>query len=131
MPREPMWLCSWPMRTIAIALALTCCATATVHADVAGIAIPRRSKQLADNHYVSRRTFRKTVVFFRKQLSKRGYQHREIPIYGYRGVVIARFVAEGTSKWNAVHVFRLRGKTYIYVVPGEPDKGVDRSKTSE
>ncbi len=100
-------------------------------ADVSGIALPRRSRQLAPNHYVSGKTFRKTVVFFRKQLSRRGYQHKEIPIYGYRGVVVARFVTEGKSKWNAIHVFRLKGKTYVYVVPGSEDKGVDPPQPSE
>jgi len=118
------------MRVAILALVLVCCGLVTAHADTTGIDLPRRSRQLAGNHYVSSKTFRKTVVFFRKQLSKRGYRHREIPIYGYRGVLVSRFVAEGKSRWNAVHVFRIKGKTYIYVVPSEPDKGVDPPQPS-
>ena len=96
-------------------------------ATLSGLPLPRRSRAVGPNHYISAKTFRKTVVFFRRHLSKRGYQHKEIPATGYRGVVVSRFLAVGPSPWLAIHVFRVAGKTHIYVVPKPAEKAADKA----
>ena len=87
----------------------------------ASISVPRGSRAIASDqahqHFVSSRTFRKTIVHFRKQLSRNGYLHVEHPTYAYRQVVVSRFVASGKNPgWNAVHVFRIKGKTFISII---------------
>jgi hypothetical protein len=68
--------------------------------------------------YSSGRGFRRTVDFYQRFFTRRGVAHEQVPIYGYRGVVVARFVSrQAGSAWAAIHVFRHRGRTRIYVVP--------------
>jgi hypothetical protein len=85
----------------------------------AGLALPARSQPASDDphHFTSGLGFRKTIVFFRRQLARRGVKAREIPAYGYRGVLVSRFLATPPRAWLAIHIYRLGGKTYIYVVP--------------
>lgn len=119
------------MRTASLAL-LAVVAAASVAAaapTVAGVPLPRRSRTLDDSglHFSSGRGFRKTVVHFRRHFRRRGVKVKEIPTYGYRGVIVARFLAEGPSPWAAVHVFRVGGKTHIYVVPAPPSRNPTKS----
>ena len=97
---------------------------APVAADVHGLQLPRGSRQIAQNHYGSSRTFRRTVKFYQRLLKRRASPHRAVPIYRYRGVAVARFVSQSKgSRWSAIHVFRADGRTQIYIVPGK--EGLD------
>ena len=84
----------------------------------ARLTIPRRSRAVGANHFISSRTFRKTIVHFRKQLSRNTYQFNEQPVAGYKQVLLSRFLAtDNNPNWNAVHIFRIQGKTHIFIVP--------------
>lgn len=108
------------MPRLPLALFLILSAASPALAGVHGVPVPRGSKQLSENHYRSSRTFRKTVKFVQRTLRRRSAPHEAIPVYRYRGVAIARFLSRGKgSKWSAIHVFQVKGKTQIYVVPGK------------
>lgn len=108
------------MRALALALALLAALPGTAAAgSIEGIPLPRRSRAAdpGGHHVISGLGFRKTVVYYRKHFARRGIKVKEIPVYGYRDIVVSRFLAQGPSPWLAVHIFRLDGKTHIYVVP--------------
>jgi hypothetical protein len=113
--------------TVGIAAHVDTVAAATKH----GVPLPSGSKvQKSDaDLYKSGRGFRKTVRFYKKFLKRRGLLHDEIPVYEYRGTTVARFVSrQRGADWSAIHVFKRRGQTMIYVVPAAPD---DPALTSE
>jgi hypothetical protein len=114
---------------VAAAAVAALAAEATAAPSRAGLALPARSRPVAGdaNHFTSGLGFRKTVVFFRRQLARRGLQAQEIPAYGYRGVLVSRFLAKPPRTWLAVHIYRLGGKTYVYVVPA-PAASTSRSR---
>lgn len=108
--------------TIYLALMLAAIPAASAAPTAHGVPLPPRSRSLDDSgrHFSSGRGFRKTVVHFRRHFQRHGLKVKEIPAYGYRGVIVSRFIAEGPSPWLAVHVFRLDGKTHIFIVPTPP-----------
>jgi hypothetical protein len=90
---------------------------------VAGVPLPRGSRSLDDAGLLhsSGRGFRKTVRHFERFLHRAGIDHKAIPVYSYRGTAVARFLSrQQTTAWSAIHVFRTRGHTRIYVVPKPP-----------
>lgn len=105
---------------LALALALAAPAAAGQHrADELGLDVPRGSKVIGDQLWSSALGFRKTVQFYERLLKRKGLEHEAVPIYGYRGVVVARFLATAAdSSWRAIHVFQRRGVTRVYLVPG-------------
>lgn len=85
------------------------------------VPVPSRSRARhsgADAGLVeSSRGLRQTVRFYRKWFKRQGIDVREIPIYAYRRVTIARFLARNPrTSWLAVHVFRHQGRTFIRIV---------------
>jgi hypothetical protein len=71
--------------------------------------------------FISGRGFRATVEFYQRFLARRGLLHQAIPVYRYRGTVIARFLSRqpGTA-WSAVHIYRDDARTWIFIVPHTP-----------
>ena len=93
-------------------------------ADVHGLPLPRGSRKMAQNHYGSGKSFRRTVQFYQRLMKRRASPHTAHPVYRYRGVAVARFVSQAKrGKWSAIHVFLAEGRTQIYVVPGK--EGID------
>lgn len=123
---------------LVLALAALLEPMAVAGSGTSGLPLPRGSRRVDDGHYISRQTFRKTVVFYRKHFTARGIKHEEIPTYGYRGVIVSRFLARGPSPWLAVHVFKIKGTTHIVIVPAAetkpppkpPDKPLDPARPS-
>jgi len=90
-------------------------------ADTLGLAVPGGSRVVAAQTWRSGRSFRKTVRYYQKLLSRRGIAHEELPIYRYRGVVVARFLAtDPAARWAAIHVSEARGQVRIYLLPAKP-----------
>lgn len=92
-------------------------------AKVDGVPLPRGSRSLDQGGrlFSSSHGFRKTVRFYERFLDRAGIQHQAIPVYSYRGTVVARFLSrQRTATWSAIHVFRSQGRTQIYVVPKAP-----------
>lgn len=87
-------------------------------ARVHGVPLPRGSHRLDKDLYESGRGFRKTVTHFERFLRRRGLRHKAVPVYRRRGVAVARFLSrQPDSKWQAIHVFRTRGRTRVAIVP--------------
>ncbi|WP_428263706.1 hypothetical protein [Haliangium sp.] len=85
---------------------------------VHGLPLPPRSRSQGSNRFGSGRGFRATVDFYTRFFKRQGLRHRAIPIYRYRGTVVARFLSEQpNSEWLALHVFQRAGKTSIVIVP--------------
>jgi len=103
---------------VAIAVGLLAFAAPTVDAKrVHGIPVPGKAKPV-DGVYTSRLTFRRTVSYYARYLKARKIAHTAVPVYRYRGVVVARWVAtDPKSTWAAIHVFHRRSKTRIFIVP--------------
>ncbi len=105
------------------ALVVLLCSAALASAGprkLSGVPLPRGSRALDDGGrlYSSSRGFRKTVRFYERFLARAGTDHQAIPVYSYRGTDVARFLCrQPTAAWSAIHVFRTRGVTQIYVVP--------------
>jgi hypothetical protein len=111
-------------------VALTCAgAHAAKRRDVHGLPLPGGTRSISENLFESGQGFRKTVDYYERLLKKRGLAHEAIPVYGYRGVVVARFLAkERGSKWRALHIFRAEGRTKIFIVPSDPLDGSARPR---
>jgi hypothetical protein len=106
---------------MAIVLVLVC--NSSAGADVHGIPLPRGSRvvERGGDLFSSGRGFRKTVRYYQRFLDRKGMAHRAIPTYRYRGTAVARFLSKDkASTWLAIHVFRRRGKTHVFVVPRPP-----------
>lgn len=112
---------SRPLAVVAAVIALVVAVDAWA-VEVHGVPLPRGSRSVEPNLFESGRGFRKTVDFYKRWLKRQGLSHEEVPVYRYRGVVIARFVSKhATTEWKAIHVFRRAGRTRIFVVlRGEP-----------
>ncbi len=90
-------------------------------ADTLGLGVPGGSRVVAVQTWRSGRSFRKTVQYYQKLLSRRGIARDELPVYRYRGVVVARFLAtDPAARWAAIHVSEARGETRIYLLPAKP-----------
>lgn len=85
------------------------------------IPIPRGSRKVAPDLYASSLPFRKAVRYYRKIIKAKGWLHVAVPVYRYRGTVVARFISSQVgTKWSAIQVFKHRGRTHIAVIPAEP-----------
>jgi len=79
--------------------------------------LPPGSRSLEPDRFESSRSFRKTVEFYQRELRRRGLPHEAVPIYRYRGTVVARFLSQDPgSKWRALHIYRSEGRTRIFIV---------------
>lgn len=115
--------------SLGVLLAAADAAAATVH----GVPLPPGSRSVDVDLFASGRGFRKTVAHVERFLRRRGLRHRAVPVYRYRGVVVARFLSRHeSSKWQAIHVFRAAGRTRIAIVPRPAPltEGADRGKSS-
>lgn len=100
------------------ALLVLALAPAPAPADVHGVPLPPRSRSLEPDLFDSGRGLRQTIEHMQRFLARTGSLHDEIPVYAHRGVVVARFVSrERRSRWLAIHVFRVDGRTRIAIVP--------------
>jgi hypothetical protein len=103
---------------LAAALLLLPLAAAPSAADTHGVPLPPGSRSLEPDLFESGRGFRQSVEHVRRFLARTGSLHEEIPVYAYRGVVVARFLArEQRSRWLAIQVYRADGRTRISIVP--------------
>jgi hypothetical protein len=69
----------------------------------------------------SGRSFKDTVEFYGRLLSRDGIPHELVGPYRRRGVLVARFVAtRPRAPWQAIHVWNRAGQTFIFVVPPSP-----------
>ena len=90
-------------------------------ADSYDLTLPKGTRAVATDRYVSGRGFRDTYDHFARLLDKRGVAHRAVPPYRARGVDVGRFVSEVESTpWLAIHVYRVEGKTMIFLVKRPP-----------
>lgn len=86
-----------------------------------GIPLPPGSRGKGASPVLSGQGFRKTVEFYERFFRRSGLAHEQLPVYAYRGTVVARFLSrQPDSRWLAVHVYRHEGRTMIYVVPRDP-----------
>jgi hypothetical protein len=87
-------------------------------ASVAGIPLPPRARIQDDGTYRAAQSYRKTVVYFERYLRRQGIFHKRVPTYQVRGVLGARFLSDSPrSQWLAIHVYRIRGMTHVFIVP--------------
>lgn len=86
-----------------------------------GVPLPPRTRSdpRRPHLFASGRSFRATVDFYRRFLARRGIAHEAVPVYRYRGAVVARFLSRqpGTD-WSAIHVYQREGRTWIFLVSG-------------
>lgn len=107
------------MRTLVLALVLAL-ATPAQAAEVHGVPLPKGSKADGSRHKSSK-SYRDTVDFVAKWLSKQGLAHEQIGPYRARGVDVTRFLSQTESTaWLAIHVVRQAGTTWISVVERPP-----------
>jgi hypothetical protein len=100
------------------ALFLIAALATSAAADVHGVPLPARSRPIGETLHESSLGFRKTVDFYQRWLRRQGIDHERIPVYRYRGVSVARFLArEQSARWRAIHVFHHRGRTRIAIIP--------------
>ena len=87
-------------------------------ASVAGIPLPPRARIQGDGTYRPAQSYRKTVVYFERYLRRQGIPHKRVPTYQVRGVQVSRILSSSArSLWLAIHVYRIRGMTHLYIVP--------------
>ncbi len=101
-------------------------AHAKTKASIAGIPLPPRARIRDDGTYRAAQSYRKTVVYFERYLRRQGIAHDRLPTYQVRGVQVTRILsAAPKSPWLAIHVYRIRGMTHVFIVPRaketEPD----------
>jgi hypothetical protein len=87
-------------------------------ASVAGIPLPPRARIQEDGTYRAAQSYRKTVVFFERYLRRQGIANERIPTYKVRGVQVTRILSSSPrSQWLAIHVYKIRGVTRLFIVP--------------
>ena len=116
------------MRVMALVFAgLVAAAPARAGVDLHGAPLPRGSRPVADRH-ASALGFRATVDWYTRQWRRDGIAVRTVGPYAARGVDVVRFLREDDAgDWLAVHVYRVAGKTWIFVVPRP---GLDAGRTT-
>lgn len=99
--------------------ALVCSPSAS--ADSAhGVPFPRGT-QLVDGERRSGRGFRQTVRYYSRFIRRRGIAAERVPTYQHRGVTVSRILSKSDrAPFAAIHIYRHRGVTWIYVVPARP-----------
>ena len=104
-------------RRFLLAAVLVMVCDSSVRADSHGIPLPKGSRVAEGDLFSSGRGFRKTIRFYQRFLDRKGMAHQAVPTYRYRGTAVARFIStDKTSPWLAIHVFRRRGTTHVFVV---------------
>lgn len=87
-------------------------------ATVAGIPLPPRARIQEDGTYRAAQSYRKTVVYFERYLRRQGIANERIPTYKVRGVQVTRILSRSpVSQWLAIHVYKIRGMTHVFIVP--------------
>ena len=116
------------MRVMALVFAgLLASSPARAGADLHGAPLPRGSRPAGDRH-ASALGFRATVDWYARQWRRDGIAVRTVGPYAARGVDVVRFLREGDAgSWLAVHIYRLAGKTWIFVVRRP---GLDAERTT-
>ncbi len=84
--------------------------------------IPSSAKVIEPHLYRANRGFSHTVKDIRRRLKRRKIGYRLVPIYQRKQTDIARFLLPNHPLYDAVHVFRHKKVTKIFVVvkPSEP-----------
>jgi hypothetical protein len=99
-----------------IVLALACAVASPLEVRADAPPVPAGSRRDGDR-YASSRPFGAAVDYYRRELSRRGWAHRQVGPYRARGVDVARFVLDAPAgDLLAVHVYRQDGKTWISFV---------------
>jgi len=107
---------------LAASLCIGSPALANKKRQVAGIPLPKRARLHADNTYRVPQSYRKTVVYFERYLRRQGILHKRIPTYEVGGVQVTRLLSTAAkSQWLAIHIYRIRGITHVFVVPREQE----------
>lgn len=82
------------------------------------VPLPPGARRQTEGAHEARRSFRRTVDYYQRWLRRTGVAHEAVPVYQARGVLVARFLSRApSSRWEALHVFRRAGRTWIAVVP--------------
>ena len=85
-----------------------------------GVPMPKGSKvpdSSDPSRVVSSKSYRDTVESLTKWLSKHAIAHHQVGPYRVRGVDLTRFISDDpATAWLAIHVYRITGKTWIFVV---------------
>lgn len=76
--------------------------------------VPAGSRAAGDRH-VSALGFRATADWYEKLWHRRGLVVRTVGPYRVGGVDVIRYLRDD-GPWRAVHVYRVAGKTWIFVV---------------
>ncbi len=93
-------------------------AAARSKASIAGIPLPPRARIQDGGTFRAAQSYRKTVVFFERYLRRQGIPHDRIATYKVRGVQVTRILSTSArSQWLAIHVFKIRGMTHVFIVP--------------
>jgi hypothetical protein len=89
--------------------------------------LPRGSRAIGQGAHTSGLGFRDTVSFYERFFRSRGLAYELVPVYSYRGTVVARFVPRHASPtatvaapWAAIHIVRSQGRTAIYILARDP-----------
>jgi hypothetical protein len=86
-----------------------------------GVPLPPGARPAEEGIHVSPRGLRDTLTFYSRHLQRRAIDHQAIPLQRYRGIELARFLAsDPASPWEAIHVYRHRGTTFIAIVGRSP-----------
>lgn len=100
---------------------LLCGLARTAVAQSASAPLPVGARRIEEGRYVSPRSFRQTVEFYRQALAKTGVAAEITPVTKVRDLVYVRILPKDAHlSWSAIHVMLAEGKTTIYIV--EPKK---------
>lgn len=62
----------------------------------------------------------KVIRFIEIKLRKQKILFTRKPTFSYRGIYVSRFLLDPGGPVMAIHLFREKGMTYIYLVPNAP-----------
>ena len=103
---------------LALALALRGPAAADDRTGAIPVRLPAGTRTNAAGQLVSGAGLRDTTDAIARDLARQGIAVTQIGPYRVRGVELTRFVSlEPTTRWLAIHVLRVDGKTVISFVP--------------
>ena len=109
---------------LALALFSVCVPTAAEAVEVHGVPLPRGARSLEKDRFASPKGFRDTVQFYRKELTKKGWNADFLPVEKVRDIVYLRVLSKDqTAPWSAIHVVLAEGRTTIYILASEKKLG--------
>ena len=109
---------------LAFALWSLCVPSIARAVEVHGVPLPKGARSIEKDRFASPKGFRDTVLFYRRELAKKGWNADFLPVEKARDVVYLRILSKDrAAPWSAIHIVLAEARTTIYILASEKQLG--------